>query len=399
MAATVLQRAMIVVLDGVGAGDAPDAEAYGDAGTNSLSHCASAVGGLELPNLGALGLGNITPMQGTPPRPNASGAWGKMAERSAGKDSTTGHWEMAGVILNRPLPTYPDGFPPDVVEQFEREIGRKVLGNKAASGTEIIKELGEEHVRTGRPILYTSADSVFQVAAHEEIIPLEELYAMCATARKLLIGEHAVGRVIARPFVGTPGNFTRTPHRRDFSLEPLGTTLLDLLVARGDAVIGLGKIEDLFAGRGLTERDHTETNKAGMAASLRCLERNFTGLLFVNLVECDQLWGHRRDPQGYAQALRDVDAWIPDVQARMRPGDALFITGDHGVDPTAHGTDHTRECVPLLAWGPGLRGSVDLGTRSTFADLGQTVAAAFGVGPLSAGTSFASEIGLQSASS
>ncbi len=399
MAATVLQRAMIVVLDGVGAGDAPDAEAYGDAGTNSLSHCASAVGGLELPNLGALGLGNITPMQGTPPRPNASGAWGKMAERSAGKDSTTGHWEMTGVILNRPLPTYPDGFPPDVVEQFEQAIGRKVLGNKAASGTEIIKELGEEHVRTGRPILYTSADSVFQVAAHEEVIPLEELYAMCATARKLLIGAHAVGRVIARPFVGTPGNFTRTPHRRDFSLEPLGTTLLDLLVGRGDAVIGLGKIEDLFAGRGLTERDHTETNKAGMAASLRCLERNFTGLLFVNLVECDQLWGHRRDPQGYAQALRDVDAWIPEVQARMRPGDALFITGDHGVDPTAHGTDHTRECVPLLAWGPGLRGGVDLGTRSTFADLGQTVASAFSVGPLNAGTSFASEIGLQSASS
>jgi phosphopentomutase len=322
-----------------------------------------------------------------------------MAERSAGKDSTTGHWEMTGVILNRPLPTYPDGFPPDVVEQFEQAIGRKVLGNKAASGTEIIKELGEEHVRTGRPILYTSADSVFQVAAHEEVIPLEELYAMCATARKLLIGAHAVGRVIARPFVGTPGNFTRTPHRRDFSLEPLGTTLLDLLVGRGDAVIGLGKIEDLFAGRGLTERDHTETNKAGMAASLRCLERNFTGLLFVNLVECDQLWGHRRDPQGYAQALRDVDAWIPEVQARMRPGDALFITGDHGVDPTAHGTDHTRECVPLLAWGPGLRGGVDLGTRSTFADLGQTVASAFSVGPLSAGTSFASEIGLQSASS
>ncbi|HEX6777660.1 MAG TPA: phosphopentomutase [Ktedonobacterales bacterium] len=395
MAATVLKRAMIVVLDGVGAGDAPDAEAYGDAGTNSLSHCASAVGGLELPHLGALGIGNITPMQGTPPRPDASGAWGKMAERSAGKDSTTGHWEMTGVILNRPLPTYPEGFPPDVVESFEEAIGRKVLGNKAASGTEIIKELGEEHVRTARPILYTSADSVFQVAAHEEVIPLEELYAMCTTARKLLTGEHAVGRVIARPFIGTPGNFTRTPHRRDFSLEPLGTTLLDLLMARGDAVIGLGKIEDLFAGRGLTERDHTETNNAGMAASLRCLERDFTGLLFVNLVECDQLWGHRRDPRGYAQALRDVDAWIPEVQARMRPGDALFITGDHGVDPTAHGTDHTRECVPLLAWGPGLRGGVDLGTRTTFADLGQTIAAAFGVSHLSAGTSFASEIGLQ----
>ncbi len=394
MAATVLQRAIIVVLDGVGAGDAPDAEAYGDAGTNSLSHCASAIGGLELPNLGKIGLGNITPIQGTPPRDDASGAWGKMAERSAGKDSTTGHWEITGIILNRPLPTYPNGFPPELVARFEAAIGRKVLGNKPASGTEIIKELGEEHLRTGQPILYTSADSVFQVAAHEAVIPLEELYAICAAARKLLTGEHAVGRVIARPFVGTPGNFVRTPHRRDFSLEPPGTTLLDLLAARGDAVIGIGKIEDLFAGRGLTERDHTETNKAGMAAALRFLERDFTGLLFVNLVECDQLWGHRRDPHGYANALRDVDAWIPEVQARLRPGDALFITGDHGVDPTAHGTDHTRECVPLLAWGPGLRGGVTLGTRATFADLGQTIAEAFGVGPLAAGTSFAREIGL-----
>jgi phosphopentomutase len=397
MAAITLKRAIIVVLDGVGAGDAPDAAAYGDAGTNSLGHCASAVGGLDLPNLGRMGLGNITPIEGTPPRADASGAWGKMAERSAGKDSTTGHWEISGVILDRPLPTYPDGFPPDLVRRFEEAIGREVLGNKAASGTEIIKELGEEHMRTGRPILYTSADSVFQVAAHQEIIPLEELYAICATARKLLTGEHAVGRVIARPFEGTPGHFARTAHRRDFSLEPPGTTLLDLLAARGDAAIGVGKIEDLFAGRGLTERNHTETNKDGMAATLGYLERDFTGLLFVNLVECDMLWGHRRDAQGYAQALRDVDAWIPAVQAQMRPGDALFITGDHGVDPTAHGTDHTRECVPLLAWGPGLRGGVDLGTRATFADLGQTVAAAFGVGPLAAGTSFAQEIGLYEA--
>ena len=394
MAATQLKRAMIVVLDGVGAGDAPDAAAYGDAGTNSLSHCASAVGGLDLPNLGKIGIGNITPIQGTPPRSDASGAWGKMAERSAGKDSTTGHWEISGVILNRPLPTYPNGFPPDLVAQFEQAIGRKVLGNKAASGTEIIKELGEEHVRTGRPILYTSADSVFQVAAHQEVIPLDDLYAICATARKLLTGEHAVGRVIARPFEGLPGHFTRTPHRRDFSLEPLGTTLLDLLVAHGDAVIGIGKIEDLFAGRGLTERDHTETNQDGMAASLRYLERDFTGLLFVNLVECDMLWGHRRDPFGYAQALREVDAWIPAVQAQMRPGDALFLTGDHGVDPTAHGSDHTRECVPLLAWGPGLPGGIDLGTRATFADLGQTIASAFGVDPLSAGSSFASALDL-----
>ncbi len=397
MSAQTLKRAMIVVLDGVGAGDAPDAEAYGDAGTNSLSHCASAVGGLELPNLGRLGIGNITPMRGTPPRPDASGAWGKMAERSAGKDSTTGHWEISGVILNRPLPTYPNGFPPDLVARFEAAIGRQVLGNKAASGTEIIKELGEEHLRTGKPILYTSADSVFQVAAHQAVIPLEELYAICATARILLTGEHAVGRVIARPFEGTPGQFVRTSHRRDFSLEPLGTTLLDLLTARGDAVIGVGKIEDLFAGRGLTERNHTETNKEGMAASLSYLERNFTGLLFVNLVECDMLWGHRRNAQGYAQALREVDAWIPAVEARMRLGDALFITGDHGVDPTAHGTDHTRECVPLLAWGPELRGGVDLGMRASFADLGQTVASAFGVGPLAAGISFAEEIGLYAA--
>ncbi len=394
MAAITLKRAIIVVLDGVGAGDAPDAAAYGDAGTNSLGHCASAVGGLALPHLGQMGLGNITPMQGTPPRADATGAWGKMAERSAGKDSTTGHWEISGVILDRPLPTYPDGFPPDLVARFEAAIGREVLGNKAASGTEIIKELGEEHLRTGRPILYTSADSVFQVAAHQDIIPLEELYAICSTARSMLTGEHAVGRVIARPFEGTPGHFVRTAHRRDFSLEPPGTTLLDLLAARGDAVIGVGKIEDLFAGRGLTERSHTETNKDGMAATLGYLERDFTGLLFVNLVECDMLWGHRRDAQGYAQALRDVDAWIPAVQAQMRPGDALFITGDHGVDPTARGTDHTRECVPLLAWGPSLGSGVDLGTRATFADLGQTVASAFGVGPLAAGTSFAQEIGL-----
>jgi phosphopentomutase len=394
MAAITLKRAIIVVLDGVGVGDAPDADAYGDAGTNSLGHCASAVGGLELPNLGRIGLGNITPMQGTPSRSDATGAWGKMAERSVGKDSTTGHWEISGVILNRPLPTYPDGFPPDLVRRFEEAIGRKVLGNKAASGTEIIKELGEEHLRTGRPILYTSADSVFQVAAHQEIISLEELYAICVTARKMLTGDHAVGRVIARPFEGTPGHFVRTAHRRDFSLEPLGTTLLDLLNARGDAVIGVGKIEDLFAGRGLTERNHTETNQDGMAATLAYLARDFRGLLFVNLVECDMLWGHRRDAQGYAQALRDVDAWIPAVQALMRPGDALFITGDHGVDPTAHGTDHTRECVPLLAWGPALRGGVDLGTRATFADLGQTIASAFGVGPLAAGNSFATEIGL-----
>ena len=293
-----VKRAILVVLDGVGAGANPDAHDYGDDGASSLEHCAQAIGGLALPNLGSIGLGNITPILGTPPTDDARGSYGRMAEAGTGKDSITGHWEMTGVVLHKPLPTYPNGFPADLVAHFEQAIGRKVIGNKAASGTEIIKELGEEHVRTGRPILYTSADSVFQIAAHQEVIPLEELYHMCQVARDMLTGENAVGRVIARPFIGTPGNFKRTEHRRDFSLAPLGITLLDVLKENGKDVIGIGKIEDLFAGRGLTQRDHTETNKDGMAATLRWLERDFTGLLFVNLVEFDMLWGHRRDSPG-----------------------------------------------------------------------------------------------------
>ncbi len=392
---TMLKRAILVVLDGVGAGANPDASDYGDAGASSLKHCAQAIGGLSLPNLGSIGLGNITPIEGTPPTEKARGAYGSMAEKAAGKDSTTGHWEMTGVVLHKPLPTYPHGFPPDVVEAFEQAIGRKVIGNKAASGTEIIQKLGEEHVRTGRPILYTSADSVFQVAAHQEVIPLPELYHMCEIARSLLTGEHAVGRVIARPFIGTVGAFKRTEHRRDFSLEPLGTTLLDLLKDAGKDVIGIGKIEDLFAGRGLTQRDHTETNRDGMMATLRWLERDFTGLLFVNLVEFDMLWGHRRDSEGYAQALREVDSWFAEVQRAMQPEDAIFFTADHGVDPTYRGTDHTREQVPLLAYGESVLAGVNLGVRPTFADLGQTLAQAFEVGSLAAGNSFAHDIGLR----
>jgi len=389
-----IKRAILVVLDGVGAGANPDAHAYGDDGASSLEHCAQAIGGLELPNLGSIGLGNITPILGTPPIERAKGGYGRMAEAGAGKDSVTGHWEITGVVLQKPLPTYPHGFPADVVEQFEHTIGRKVLGNKPASGTEIIKELGEEHVRTGRPILYTSADSVFQVAAHQDVIPLEELYHMCRLARNMLTGENAVGRVIARPFIGTPGNFKRTEHRRDFSLAPPGTTLLDILKESGKEVIGIGKIEDLFAGRGLTQREHTETNRDGMAATLRWLERDFTGLLFVNLVEFDMLWGHRRDSQGYAQALREVDSWFAQVQQVMRPDDAIFFSADHGVDPTYRGSDHTREEVPLLAYGKPVRAGVNLGVRATFADLGQTLAQALGVEPLAAGTSFAGELGL-----
>ena len=391
---TALKRAILVVLDGVGAGANPDAHAYGDDGASSLEHCAQAIGGLALPHLGSIGLGNITPIEGTPPTDQARGAYGLMTEAAAGKDSISGHWEMTGVVLQKPLPTYPHGFPLDLVQAFERAIGRKVIGNKVASGTEIIKELGEEHMRSGYPILYTSADSVFQVAAHQEVIPLEELYHICEIARGMLTGDQAVGRVIARPFVGTPGNFKRTEHRRDFSLPPLGTTLLDLLKDNGKDVIGIGKIEDLFAGRGLTQRDHTETNRDGMAATLHWLERDFTGLLFVNLVEFDMLWGHRRDSEGYAQALREVDSWFAQVQEFMRPEDAIFFTADHGVDPTYRGTDHTREQVPLLAYGEPIRAGVNLGVRPTYADLGQTLAQTFDVGHLAAGSSFAHEIGL-----
>jgi phosphopentomutase len=391
---TALQRAIVVVLDGVGVGANPDAAAYGDEGASSLEHCAQAIGGLSLPHLGSIGLGNITPIMGTPPRTDVSGSYGRMASAAAGKDSTTGHWEMMGVVLKKSLPTYPHGFPADLVAAFEQAIGRKVIGNKAASGTEIIKELGEEHIRTARPILYTSADSVFQLAAHQDVIPLEELYHMCEIARRMLTGDHAVGRVIARPFVGVPGAFRRTEHRRDFSLPPLGTTLLDLLKDAGKDVIGIGKIEDLFAGRGLTQRDHTETNRDSMEATLRWLDTDFTGLLFVNLVEFDMLWGHRRDSQGYAQALREADTWFAQVQRVLRPEDAIFFTADHGVDPTYRGTDHTRECVPLLAYGQPIHPDVNLGTRPTFADLGQTLAQTFEVGPLAAGTSFAHELGL-----
>ena len=389
-----LERAVIIVLDGVGVGSAPDAAAYGDEGASSVEHCAHAVGGLALPVMGSMGLGNITPVLGTPPAERPIGGYGRMAEAAAGKDSTTGHWEMAGVVLDRPLPTYPNGFPADLVARFETAIGRGTLGNKAASGTAIIEELGAEHMRTGKPILYTSADSVFQLAAHEAVIPLDELYHMCAIARGLLTGEHNVGRVIARPFEGEPGHFTRTTHRRDFSLLPPGPTLLDRMHAAGYDTIGIGKIEDLFAERGLSASNHTGTNAAGMAATLESLKRPFRGLLFVNLVECDQLWGHRRDPRGYAGALAAVDAWLPDALAALGPRDALFITGDHGTDPTYRGTDHTRECVPLLCAGPPVHAGVDLGTRPTFADLGATLAEAFAVAPLEHGTSFAHAIGL-----
>ncbi|HET9979933.1 MAG TPA: phosphopentomutase [Ktedonobacterales bacterium] len=388
-----IERAIVIVLDGVGVGQASDAAAYGDEGANCLANCARAVGGLALPTLGHLGLGNLTEIAGTPPQP-PMGACGRLIERSPGKDSTTGHWELMGVVLDRPLPTYPHGFPADLVARFEEAIGHRVLGNKPASGTAIIEELGAEHLRTGFPILYTSADSVFQLAAHEDVIPLSDLYRMCAVARGLLTGENAVGRVIARPFTGAPGAFVRTPHRRDFSLEPPAPTLLDALKASGREVVGIGKIEDLFALRGLTASNHTATNAEGEAAALVEVARPFAGLLFVNLVEFDQNFGHRRNPAGYAEALRAFDAWLPSLLARLGDGDVLFITGDHGTDPTWRGTDHTRESVPLLVAGKPVRPGVHLGARSSFADLGATLAEAFGLPPLAHGESFARELGL-----
>ncbi len=385
-------RVVLIVLDSVGIGALPDAADFGDVGSNTLGNTARAVGGLHLPHLGRLGLGRLTDVLGVPPEPAPLGAYGRMAEASAGKDTTVGHWEMMGVPSPQPLPTYPHGFPPDLIRRFEEAIGRAILGNYPASGTEIIEELGEEHMRTGKPIVYTSADSVFQVAAHEEVIPVEELYRMCQIARELLTGEHRVGRVIARPFTGTPGEFRRTERRKDFSAPPPEATVLDNLADAGIAVIGVGKIEDIFAGQGITEAVHTKNNIDGMDKVEEYLGRVERGLIFANLVDFDMVYGHRNNAEGYARALEEVDRRLPDIQARLRDGDVLILTADHGCDPTTPSTDHSREYVPLLVYGPNVRPGVDLGTRETFADLGATVADLFGVPPTRFGRSFAEEI-------
>lgn len=366
-------RVILIILDSVGCGALPDADRYGDEGSNTLLHTAEAVGGLHLPHLADLGLGRILPLPGVIPVEKPRGSYGRMAERSAGKDTTTGHWEMMGLVLDRPFPTYPHGFPPQVIEAFSRAIGRPVLGNVPASGTEIIARLGEEHLRTGYPIVYTSADSVFQVAAHEEVIPLEELYAICQTARRLLVGEHGVARVIARPFVGRPGAFRRTEHRRDFSLPPPRPTALDWLVEQGLPVWAVGKIEDIFAGRGITKAYHSADNQESVDLTLKLMRTVERGLIFTNCVDFDMLYGHRNDPAGYARALEEFDARIPELLEALRPGDLLLLAGDHGCDPVTPSTDHSREYVPLLAVGPAVRSGVNLGTRSTFADVGATV--------------------------
>ncbi len=392
MTANNINRVTVIVLDSVGCGDAPDAAAFGDLGANTLGHIAEAVAGLSLPHLGALGMGNLTHIEGTPPTSQAAGAFGRLTEASLGKDTTSGHWELAGLILHQPFPTYPEGFPREVLDPFEQQIGRKILGNYPASGTVIIEELGKHHLYSGCPIVYTSADSVFQIAAHEEIIPIEELYRMCQIARDILTGNHAVGRVIARPFIGQPGSFTRTERRKDFSLQPPGQTILDVAKDAGQAVMAVGKIEDIYAHRGITHSDHTGNNMAGVDAVLNFLATDHQGLIFANLVDFDALYGHRNNPQGYAQALREFDARLPELLAALKEDDVLMITADHGNDPTWPGTDHTRERVPLLITGQSIRKHVDLSTRDTFSDLAATIAELLRLPWSGDGQSFAAKI-------
>jgi len=379
------------VLDSVGVGAMPDAPQFHDPpGADTLGNIAR-LRGLRLPNLARLGLGNMKPLQGIPPAAVPTGAYGRCTLASPGKDTTTGHWEMVGIHLAHPFPLYPHGFPAVVLDEFERRIGRHWLGNVAASGTEIIRDLGAEHMRTGSPIVYTSADSVFQVAAHEEVIPLWEQYKICETAREILRGPHEVGRVIARPFIGAPGNFTRTANRHDYAVPPPAGMLLDRLEERGVLVRSVGKIFDVFLGRGIRDGVKIKDNADGMAKTLAAMEEPSAGLIFVNLVDFDQQYGHRNDVEGYGAALEQFDDWLPEFESALRPGDLAIFTADHGCDPTVPGTDHTREYVPLLAFGPQVRAGVNLGLRASLSDIGQTVAANFGVS-INHGASFLKEL-------
>jgi phosphopentomutase len=388
-----VRKVLLLVCDSFGVGHAPDAAAFGNEGSDTLGNTSRSVGGIDAPHLGALGLGLLTDVMGVEPRADPGTAHGRLTERSAGNDTTTGHWEICGIVLDRPFPTYPKGFPPEVIDAFEAGIGRHVLGNKAASGTEIIAELGEEHLKTGRPIVYTSADSVFQVATHVDVVPLEQLYDWCRIARGILVGEHEVGRVIARSFEGTPGHFVRRPERRDFSVPPPQDTLLDLCGGAGVAVYGVGKIRDIFAERGLTEASYSDSNDHGVDLTLRYLDRPGPSLVFTNLVDFDSKYGHRNDPAGYAACVEAFDRRVPELIAAL-DGGAMFVTGDHGCDPTTPSTDHSRELTPLLAAGLA-GGPYDVGDRPGFSELGATVADLLGVGWSGlAGSSFARELGL-----
>ena len=382
-----MKRVFLTVLDGVGVGYLPDADKYGDAGASTIAHVVAKCHP-SLPNMAKLGLGQI-PTSGYPADPNAVGAYGRAMEKSAGKDTTTGHWEISGLRLDKPFPTFPHGFPAEFMAKYEAAIGHGTLGNKPASGTAILDELGAEHLATGKPIVYTSADSVFQIACHESLYPCEKLYEFCETARAMLQGELGVGRVIARPFVGEPGHFTRTPRRRDFSLPPIGETLLDKVKAAGMASLGVGKIEDIFDHRGLTGSNHAAGNPACIEAWLDYMRQDFTGLCFTNLVDYDMAYGHRNDPEGFAAALEYFDQKLPEIQSLMENEDLLIITADHGCDPTFPGTDHTREHIPLLVWHRGMTKAVDLGTRTTYADIAATCAQWLGLPDRFDATSFA----------
>jgi len=386
-------RVILLVIDSAGIGELPDAAAYGDEGSNTIGNIAAQIG-LAVPCLRSLGLGRVVALGGgqTGAESTPRGAFGRMAEASPGKDSVTGHWEMAGVVLERPFPTFPAGFPLEIIAEFERRIGRGTLGNVVASGTEIIDRLGDEHVRTGKPIVYTSADSVFQVAAHEDVIPIAEQYRMCEAAFDLVGRGLGVGRVIARPFVGAPGAYKRTANRHDYALEPVGTTLLDAMTAAGQTVVTIGKVRDLFAGRGITRALPTVSDADGIGTLMRTLAELPGGLVFANLVDSDTQYGHRNDVAGYAANLERIDAGLADAVQQLRSGDLLVVTADHGNDPTTPSTDHSREYVPVLVVGDGVPRGRDLGTRSTFADLGQTIAANFGVGPLEHGSSFLDDL-------
>ena len=387
-----IKRVILIVLDSCGIGELPDAGIYGDEGSNTLVNTAAEVGGLTLPNLERLGLGKIAAIRGLPNDMPAMGNFGKMAELSVGKDSTAGHWEMMGVVLRKPFPVFPKGFPKPLIEQFEDRIGTKVIGNYPASGTEIIENLGAEHLDTGYPIVYTSGDSVFQVAAQKGVIPLERLYVMCRIARELLTGPYAVGRVIARPFTGQPGSFKRTAERKDFSISPPGDTILDQIVASGREVVAIGKIDDLFGGRGVTQVLHTESNQDGVKSTIDAIKSLRKGLIFTTLVDFDTLWGHRNDPSGFAKGLELFDSMIPDILSAVGEEDLLIFTADHGCDPTTSSTDHSREYVPLLVYGKSMKWDVNLGTRKTFADIGQTIAEIFSLPGTGVGSSFLEEI-------
>lgn len=381
----------MIVLDSVGVGELPDAADYGDQGSNTVGNLARTVP-LRVPTLRSLGLGEIVSLPGIRDRGPMRGAYGRMAEASPGKDSVTGHWELMGLVLPHAFPVFPDGFPPDLIGEFERRIGRGTLGNRAASGTAIIDELGAEHLRTGHPIVYTSADSVFQIAAHEDVVPVPELYRYCEIAFELVALGRGVGRVIARPFTGVPGRFERTSNRRDFALKPFAPTALDYISGSGRAVLAIGKVDDLFAGRGITRAVHTTSDRHGMEALDEAVAEVPPGLIFANLVDFDSVYGHRNDPAGYAANLERFDAWLATLLPRLGTRDLLIVTADHGNDPTTPSTDHSREHVPVFVAGASVRRGRDLGLRSTFADVGQTLAELFEVGPLEHGTSFLAEV-------